>query len=120
MSTVISAVAISAIAAAVWLSQPREAATTVDSKRYNVAGAPEQAAACVARNADGQTPVMTSTVQPLYGTEHVAVLMRDSPTGDTLATVYIEPASQGSYAKVVPTPLVIDRDALVKRLLAKC
>ena len=89
-------------------------------KVYHATQAPEQAAACIARNAENRTGGGSSFVQPLYGNDQIAVVMSDATAGDKLATAYLAPASQGSHVKIVATPPTADVEALAKQLLAKC
>ena len=111
-------IAISAISALASMS-PTDQTVELEAKRYTLARAPEQAASCVARNA-AATAGQESYVQELYGTERIAVVVREAPIGDTRASVYLEPSGAGSSGKIVTTAYVDDREALIKQLLAGC
>ena len=112
--TIIAISVVSALASVA--PQPED--PTIAAKSYSLSGIPETAAACVVRNTTG--PAEVSHVHPLYGMERVAVVVRQAPLGDTVATIFIHAADPGSTAQVNTPYPVEDREALVKRLLAKC
>src|SRR5687768_12394930 len=89
------------------------------SSTHQLAAAPEQSANCLAKNARA-AGAPASEVHPLYGMTRVAVVMRERPTGDTLAVASLEPANPGSMVRIGTTTLVNDRDTLVNQLLKGC
>ena len=101
-------------------SDAQNVRTEIPVKRYHVAQAPEPAAVCISGNVGRQRAGAVAMMHPLYGMEQIAVIMRDSPTGETVATVFLEPANPGSHVKVIPAVATDDPEPLVKQLLAKC
>jgi hypothetical protein len=63
-----------------------------------LASPPAQAAECIRRNAE-RSGYSAETV-PLYGLEAVAVTVRTSPTGDTVAVLSLTRADAGSNAVI--------------------
>jgi hypothetical protein len=89
------------------------------SSTHRAAASPEQSAYCLAKNARA-AGAPASEVQPLFGMTHVAVIMREHATGDTLAVASLEPANPGSIVRIDTTPYVEDREKLVTQLLSGC
>ena len=97
------------------VSAPRYTVSSV----HQAAGAPEQAAHCIAKNAVASGAPATQ-VHPLYGMSRVAVVLREHATGDTLAVASLEPAEPGSNVRIDTMPPVESRDTLVSRILKGC
>ena len=91
-----------------------------EARRYNVSRAPADAAHCIVDNTASAKTGEAASVQPLYGMERVAVVMKNSVAGEPLATIFLEPAGNAATAKVVTTGLVDDAEAFAKRVLGKC
>ena len=89
------------------------------SSTHQAAGAPEQAAHCIAKNAAASV-APASQIQPLYGMSRVAVVMREHATADTIAVASLEPAEPGSNVRIDTMPYVESRDAFVSRILKGC
>ena len=89
------------------------------TSRHQTSASPAVSAECVVKNARG-SGAPSAEIQPLYGMTQVGVVMRDRPTGDTLAVAVLQPENPGSLVVIGTTPHVTDRDALVSELLKGC
>jgi hypothetical protein len=88
---------------------------------HQIALPPEAAAACVAQHAARAAEGAVGQIQPLYGTERLAVIVRDRPAGEALAVAYIAARGSGSEVRLTTTKSYAgDREALARRLLAGC
>jgi hypothetical protein len=89
---------------------------------HRISMAPEQGAICIAGNAETVREGAVAHVQPLYGTQRVAVVVRTRPGGgDALAVAYVDQNSAGSQVRLTTTnQFTGDRDELAQRLLTGC
>jgi hypothetical protein len=84
-----------------------------------LAAPPAQAASCISENAK-RSGYAADTV-PLYGMEAVAVTVKTSTTGDTVAVLSLAQAGAGSSAAVTTiTGVVADRADLLRRIVQGC
>jgi uncharacterized protein with ACT and thioredoxin-like domain len=102
----------------------RESAATGATDIYQrstqrLAAPAEQAAACISENAK-RSGYAADTV-PLYGMESLAVTVKTSATGDTVAVLSLTPAGAGSSAAVTTVSgVVTDRAEVVRRIVQGC
>src|SRR5688500_14021307 len=72
---------------------------------HQTAAAPETSAYCLLKNVQALGgPV--ADMQPLYGMTRVAVIVRQSVTGGTLAVASLNPSASGSAVDLATSPYV--------------
>jgi hypothetical protein len=88
---------------------------------HRLALPPEPAAACVAGNVAVLGERAVAHLQPLYGTERLAVIMRERPAGEALAVAYVTGDEGGSQVRIAPTLRYTGEPGeLARRLVAGC
>lgn len=95
--------------------------TAYEHSMHDATQRPDAVAACVVRNA--KAAGYAASVQPLYGTAAMAVLVRTlAAGGDSVANLSILPAGGGSEvtATTMRDSRKEDRKAVLSRLLAGC
>jgi hypothetical protein len=79
-------------------ARPADRSDLDERSVHRLAGPPAQAAECIRRNVERSG--YSAEIVPLYGLEAVAVTVRTSPTGDTVAVLSLTRADAGSNAVV--------------------
>ena len=97
----------------------KDAQLEIIRSTHQTAAAPEASAHCLLKNVQALGgPV--ADLQPLYGMTRVAVIVRQSVSGGTLAVASLNPSAAGSDLSLATSPYVEDRETFVTALLKGC
>ena len=81
---------------------------------------PEAAAECMQRNVTALNTRLAAVVQPLQGTQVMAVFLRAGVTGDALVNITLEESGTGSRAEFRPLTAPEHQPDVLPKIIAGC
>ena len=83
-------------------------------------GRPEAAAECVQKNVTALNTRLLAEVQPLHGTEVMAVLLRRGIAGDVVTDITLHESGSGSRAEFRPLTAPQNQPDVLTKIIAGC
>ena len=83
-------------------------------------GTPEVAAHCMKGNVAALKTRLAASVQPLYGTETMGVVVKRGSVGDPLVAIVIQEAGSGSRAEFRPLTPPDQQPDVIAKIIAGC
>ena len=85
-----------------------------------LAGKPEVAAECMQRNVASLNNRLVAVVQPLHGTDTMAVVVKRGVVGDPLMSIILHEAGSGSHAEIRPIAPPGQQPDVIAQMIAGC